>query len=177
MKIKDRVVLGLVAGLVGNIVKTAIDEISLRHKISKRSFRETASGVWVSKRSEAVNQKGQILGGLFDFGMSSMGGIAIVYLLSKTGRDHVIPKGIISGVAFGSAITATISTLPNNKVRPKDAASNLSYMFAHAVYGVVTASVVSALGDSALFDVEPFNNNVPSGYITTEKRRIGYELG
>lgn len=172
MKIKDRVVLGLLAGFVGNIVKTAIDEVSLRKRISQRSFRETASGVWVSKRSEAVNLKGQVLGGLFDFGMSSMGGVSIVYLLSKTGRDHVILKGIISGVAFGSAITATLSAFPNNKVRPKDAASNLSYMFAHAAYGVVTTAVAAYLGDSSLFDVEPVNDRILSNDLTSEECKI-----
>ncbi|HBG00523.1 MAG TPA: hypothetical protein DDW87_02970, partial [Firmicutes bacterium] len=90
MKINDRVVLGLVAGFAGNLVKTAIDEISLWGNISQRSFRETTSGVWVDKRSEAINPKGQALGSPFDFGMSSLGGVGIVYLLSKTGRAHVI---------------------------------------------------------------------------------------
>lgn len=46
-KIKDRILLGVVAGLCGNLIKTAVDEVSLRKKISQRSFRETASGVWV----------------------------------------------------------------------------------------------------------------------------------
>lgn len=172
MKIKDRIVLGLLAGFAGNVAKTAIDEVSLRSKISQGSYRETASGVWVSKRSDATNPKGQLLGGLFDFGMSSVGGIAIVYLLSKTGRDHVIPKGIVSGVAIGSAITAALSAFPSNKVAPKDAASNLSYMFAHAAYGVVATAVAAYAGDASLFDAEPVNDYISSDDLTTEERRL-----
>lgn len=162
----------MLAGIAGNTVKTAIDEVSMRKKVSQRSFRETAAGVWVSKRKEATSLKGQILGGLFDFGMSSMGGIGITYLLSKTGRDHILPKGIVSGVTIGSTITALLSAFPNNKVKPKDAASNLSYMFAHAVYGVVAAAVVAKAGDPTLFDVEPLNDCLPSNELTMEQQTI-----
>lgn len=64
--IKDSVVLGVVAGLAGTAVKTVVDEISLRMKISQRSYRSTAAGVWVNKKSEADNIKGQLLGAIFD---------------------------------------------------------------------------------------------------------------
>lgn len=121
-KIKDRILLGVVAGLCGNLIKTAVDEVSLRKKISQRSFRETASGVWVSTQKEASNLKGQILGGLLDFGTGILGGIGTVYFLSKTGRDQLCIKGLVSGITIGSIITAFLSVFPKNKVRPKDAA-------------------------------------------------------
>ena len=79
MKIKDKILLGVAAGLIGNTFKTLFDEISLRMKISQRSFRATAAGVWVSKESEATNISGQILGSIFDFGLASLGGIGTVY--------------------------------------------------------------------------------------------------
>ena len=143
MTIKDRILLGLIAGLGGNAVKTLSDVVLLRKKLSQRSFRSTAAGVWVLKESEATNINGQVLGALFDFGLGSIGGIGITYLLSKTGRDHVIPKGITAGITIGSMITALLSAFPQNKVKPKDAASNLSYMFSHAVYGIVTTAIVA----------------------------------
>lgn len=170
IKIKDRITLGVVAGLCGNVVKTVIDEMSLRKKVSQRSFRATASGVWVSKKKEADNYKGQILGGLLDFGMACLGGIGTVYVLSGTGRDKLITKGIVSGITIGSGITALLSAFPQNKVRPKDAASNLSYMFCHAVYGLVTVFVAAKLGDKSLFDAKPYNDYLqPTDQITEEK--------
>ncbi len=168
-KIKDRVVLGVVAGLAGNVLKMAVDEISIKKKISQRSFRETAAGVWVSKKSEATNIKGQILGGLLDFGMGILGGISTVHFLSKTGRDHVIIKGITSGITMGSLITFVMGTLPQNQVRPKDAASNLSYMLSHAVYGLVTTTVTAKLGHPSLFDAKPKNDYLDPTEPTTEQ--------
>jgi len=171
VKIKDRVLLGVVAGLTGNLVKTLLDEVSLKKKISQRTFRETAAGVWVSKRSEATSSKGQLLGGLLDFGVASLGGIGMVQLFSKTGRDHVLTKGLVSGITVGSTVSAILSALPQNKVKPKDAASNLSYMLAHAVYGVVAAAVVTKLGDPSLFDSQPVNNYLyPTEPTTAEKK-------
>ncbi|MFZ5754644.1 MAG: hypothetical protein ACOY3J_10405 [Bacillota bacterium] len=168
-KIKDRIVLGVVAGLAGNAIKMAIDEVSIKKKISQRSFRKTAAGVWVSKQSEATNIKGQILGGLLDFGMGILGGIASVYLLSKTGRDHIVTKGITSGITMGSFITFILGALPTNQVRPTDAASNLSYMASHAVYGLVTTAVAAKLGHPSLFDTKPQNDYLKPSEPTTEQ--------
>jgi len=171
MKIKDRVLLGIIAGLTGNLFKTIIDEVSVKKKISQRSFRETAAGVWVNK-SEASTLKGQFLGGLFDFGMGSLGGIGIVHLLSKTGRDHIITKGILSGITMGSAITSLLSVIPQNKAKPKDAASNLSYMLSHAVYGIITTAIVSKAGHSSLFDAKPVNNYLEPTELTSEEKSL-----
>lgn len=161
--------LGTVAGLAGGLVKTGIDEVSLRMGISQRPFREAAAGVWVAKKKDAKNSKGQVLGGLFDFGMSALGGIGITYLLSKTGRDHSTAKGTIFGIAMGSGITSALSILSANRVKPKGASSNLSYMVAHAAYGIVASTIVAKLGDPSLFDVEPINDYMKPTELTTEE--------
>jgi hypothetical protein len=154
--IKDRVLLGTIAGLAGNLVKTAIDEISLRMKVSQRSFRVTAAGVWLPTAQEADSLRVQVLGGILDSGMAILGGVGTVQLLTTTGKDQLMVKGIVSGVALGSMITAMMSGLIRNKVQPKDAASNLSYMLSHAAYGLVTTYVAAKLGDASLFMEKPY---------------------
>ncbi len=91
-------------------------------------------------------------------------------------EESTISKGAVSGVAIGSAITAALSVFPTSKVRPKDAASNLSYMFAHLAYGVVTATVASLAGDPTVFDAEPVNDYILSDDLTSEERRVRREL-
>ncbi|KLU62935.1 hypothetical protein CEB3_c06870 [Peptococcaceae bacterium CEB3] len=172
MKIKDRLVLGLIAGFIGSAPKTLIDEISLRQKISQRSFRETAAGVWVNKRKEAKTVKGQLLGGIFDAGLSMLGGNILVRILSKTGRDHVITKGVFFGATYGSIITALLSGFSSNKVRPKDAASNLSYVLSHAAYGLTTGVAIAKLGDPSLFDTQPENDYLAPTTPTTEQIKL-----
>lgn len=167
--IKDRVLLGITAGLLGNLAKTLVDEFSLRMKISQRSFRETVSGVWVSTHKEAISLKGQLLGVILDFGMGALGGIATTNFLTKYGRDKVVFKGLISGMTLGSFITFALSAFPKNNVRPKDAASNLSYIASHAVSGLVTAGAVSFLGNPSVFDAKPLNDYLPPTLETSEQ--------
>ncbi len=169
MKVKDRYVLGIIAGLTGNTVKMAMDEIALRLKLSQRSFRSTAAGVWVDKKKQADSPLGQVLGGLLDFGLASIGGIATVHILTKTGRDHLLIKGLTSGIAIGSVTTSLLSALPTNKVSPKDAASNLSYMLSHVAYGLVTTGMAAYLGHPSIYDTEPQNDYLPPSVPTTEE--------
>jgi hypothetical protein len=124
----------------------------------------------VSKK-QARSVKGQILGGLLDFGMGTIGGIGTVYLLSKTGRDQLITKGLVSGITLGSTVTALVSAFPQNKVRPKDAASNLSYMVSHAAYGLVTTYVAAKFGDPSLYDTKPQNDLLEPTIQTTEQAK------
>ena len=166
-KIKDRVTLGVVAGLAGNLVKTLIDEVSTKKKISQRAFRGTA-GAWVSKK-ESTSTNGQLLGGLLDFGMGSLGGVGTVYLLSTTGKDHLVTKGLLTGISMGSLITFALAAVPTNKAKPKDAASNLSYLVSHAAYGLVTTFVAAKLGAPSLYDTKPQNNYLEPTSKTTEE--------
>ncbi|NLN06936.1 MAG: hypothetical protein GX167_04885 [Firmicutes bacterium] len=162
----------MVAGLGGNAVKTFSDELLHWGKISQRSFRSTAAGVWVSRKSEAESIKGQVLGLLFDFGLAALGGIGITYLLSKTGRDHFPLKGLVTGVAIGSGVTSLLSILTSDRVKPKDAASNLSYMLSHALYGVTAAALAAKLGHPSLFDPPPLNNYLPPTERTSAEEAV-----
>lgn len=171
-KIKDRMTLGIFSGLVGILLKTGSDEIFHRNKISKRSFRETASGVFVSSRRQAKNPSGQILGLLLDLGMGMVGSIGQVYILTKTGKDNLLTKGTFFGMTFGSIITAMLSGFSSNKVKPKDANSNLSYIISHAIYGLGTTYTAALLGDESLWDVPPKNDYVqPTQQTTAERAR------
>lgn len=171
-KIKDRVTLGIVAGLAGTVLKTISDEIFLRKEISKRSFRETASGVWVSTKREAKSPYGQILGSIMDLGLGMVGSIAQVHLLSKTGKNNLAAKGTFFGITFGATITAMLSGFNSNKVKPKDARSNLSYLISNTFFGLGTTYAAALLGDESLWDAPPMNNYVrPTGLTSAEKEQ------
>jgi hypothetical protein len=170
-KIKDRVLLGTIAGIAGGMVKTAVDEVSYKKKLSQRSFRETAAGVWVKKTSDASSAQGQVLGGMLDTGLSIGGGIGIVYLLTQTGRDKLVTKGLISGIGLGSVVSFLIGALPQNKIKPTDVTSNLSYMISHAAYGLIATAVAAQLGHPALFDKQPINDYLQPTELTTEEEK------
>jgi len=169
-KIKDRMTLGIVSGLIGTIVKATTDELFLRQKASKRSFRVTAAGVWVDSQREASTPYGQALGAIIDLGLGMVGAVGQVYILSKTGKNNLFAKGTLFGMTFGSTITAMLSGFNANKVKPKDAKSNLTYIFSSAIFGLVTTYAASALGDDSLWDAPPANNYLPPTQPTTAEK-------
>lgn len=157
-KIKDRIVLSIVAGGIGTLMMTLIDTVSARMGISQRTYRTTAAGVWVSSRREAEKWTGQLLGFIMNFGLSMAGALGLINLLTKYGRDNILTKGLFFGASFGGIINAILSGLLNNKVKPKDAASNLSYLLSNAAFGITTAFIASKLGHDSLFDAGPQND-------------------
>ena len=170
-KINDRIYLGMISGTVGFVAMTIIDIISSRMKISQRSYRTTAAGVWVSTRRQAEKWPGQLLGVMMHIGLSMVGGVSVVKLLTTFGRDKLVPKGLFFGATFGSIITSVLSGLSNNKVKPKDAWSNLSYMISHFVFGLATIFTAAKLGDDSLFDTPPQNDYSKPTKQTTDQRK------
>jgi len=169
-KIKDRQYLGGIAGLAGGLCMVIVDRISYTMGFSKRIYAETASGVWLGSKRQAKSFSGHVFGTIMTLVLAMMGGAVKVSILSNYGRDKIISKGLMFGVSFGAIITGLTSGLAMNKVKPKDAGSNLSYMVASGIYGIVTAFLISKLGDDSLFDTEPKNDYLKPTIPTVEEK-------
>lgn len=170
-KIKDRNTLAIVSGLIGLAGLMLVDIPSRIAGISKRSYREASAGIFVSKR-EAKSFKGQILGIIMNSAVSILGAKYIINDMSKTGRDKLIPKGILAGISIGAIATVIPNVVPKNSVKPKDAASNLSYVFSNIVYGLLTTFSVAKLGHDSLFDTPPQNDYLKPTEQTSEQMKL-----
>jgi hypothetical protein len=170
-KIKDRDTLAIVSGFIGLAGLLVVDIVSRNAGISKRSYREASAGVFVSQK-EAKSFKGHALGLIMTSGVSIIGANNIIGRMSKTGRDKLISKGILSGITIGAIATALPTLAPQNKVKPKDAASNLSYVFSNIIYGLLTTFSAAKLGHDSLFDVPPQNDYVKPTEQTSEQMKL-----
>lgn len=112
------------------------------------------------------------MGILMNLGLSMVGATAMTNILTKYGRDKPVTKGLFFGVSMGGIINAVLSGLSSNKVKPKDAASNLSYISSNAVYGVTAALIISKLGHDSIFDTPPQNDYLKPTEKTTEELRL-----
>ena len=92
--------------------------------------------------------------------------------MSKTGRDKLISKGIVSGITIGAIATALLTLAPQNKVKPKDAASNLSYVFGNIFHGLLTTFAAAKLGHDSLFDVPLQNDYLKPTEKTSEQMKF-----
>ena len=169
-KIKDRNTLAIISGIIGQAGIILVDTVSRSAGLSKRSYREAAAGMFVSKR-QAQSVKGQALGVIMTAAVSILGAKYIINDMSKNGRDKLIPKGILSGIGIGAIATAIPNVVPQNSVKPKDAASNLSYVFSNMVYGLLTTFAAAKLGHDSLYDVPPQNDYLKPTEKTSEQMK------
>jgi len=170
-KIKDRNTLAIISGIIGQTGIILTDTFSRRAGISKRSFRVASAGMFVSK-SQAQSIKGQALGVIMTSAVSILGAKYIINDMSKNGRDKLIAKGILAGIGIGAIATAIPNVVPQNSVKPKDAASNLSYIFSNIVYGLLTTFAAAKLGHDSLFDTPPQNDYLKPTEQTSEQKKL-----
>ena len=152
-KIKDPLILGAVAGLMGNSVKLAGNLIN-RHifGFSGTTYPEISAGLFMTKK-ERKKKTGLAVGTLGDFTIGAMLGVPIVYMLRYTGRDLAALKGLGVGHFAWIALYGTVGRGlgENNGVFPLSAETNFSAYINHSWYGLTTAYVASKLGDPSLF--------------------------
>ncbi len=160
-KIKDKHTLGVISGAVGGLAMLLTDHISYKYlKISKRSYSVASSGIWVGTKRQAKSKSGTVLGITMALFTSIFGSVIMTEIIARRGRDNINTKGLFYGAAYGGIITAMQSAFPNNKLKPRDSSSNLSYLFSNSLYGIVSANCISRLGDDSIFPRSNMNNEV-----------------
>ncbi len=146
--IKDRLLLGLIAGLGANLLKEAIAETGIRSGLSKYTCKRMIPLVLLNKK-EAKTWKGRALGITTDMTIAGMTGVLITYTLSFSGKDYSWLKGImVSNGVLDQVFNAFTRVLPQVRQDPN---SNLLCRGIHAIFGITAASIITSLGDPALF--------------------------
>src|SRR5690554_2284585 len=153
MKINDRLILGTVCGLLANIPKAIISRIAMQHKLAEINGPEIAAGMFIPPHKLA-SPSGRFVGWLADFIIAGMLGISTVYMLSLTGKDRYIIKGILAGQAMWQAFYGLLGNFGASQVKAYSPNTVVTEAISHAVYGLVTTVAAIKLGDEKLFTGE-----------------------
>lgn len=151
MKIKDRVLLGIVAGIGGNLVKLAIGKTGKKMQWAELHGPDMASGMFIPA-IKLTSTKGRIVGYIADNVIAGILGIATVYGLSLCGKNNAVIKGLASGSAMWTCIYGIASGMGLTKVKPTSPKTVLNEFVSHSAYGLVTATLATKLGDEGLFN-------------------------
>ena len=147
-KIKDRIFLGIVAGMLGSIPGRVLNKLEFELGLTDSRYEQMAASLFVTKK-DAHKPRGKAVGKIANSLLANSVGIATTYILSATGRDYSILKGIgITSMAWQGIYG--ISTQAHVRKSKKPLAALLSYLD-HAVLGATTAIIVTKLGDDSLF--------------------------
>lgn len=149
-KIKDRIVLGALAGVTGSIVKEIFEELLIKKGWNTSDSVQMAYQVFGGEKftNEPLCK---LVGNLANLGIGGGLGVPIMFLLSLTGKDYAILKGATLGHLAWVYFYGGINRVRMSKKFPLPLKSDLTACFAHIIYGMTTAAVIKALGHDDLF--------------------------
>jgi hypothetical protein len=147
-KIQDRIFLGFVAGILGAIPGRFINKIEFGLGLTDSRYEEMAALLFVNKR-DLDEAKGKNVGRIANSLLASVLGVITTYVISRTGRDYAIFKGMgVTSLAWlGVYGLSTQSQIRKSK---KPGVALLSF-FDHLIFGATAATLVLKLGDDSLF--------------------------
>ncbi|MBS4008898.1 MAG: hypothetical protein KGZ45_10830 [Clostridium sp.] len=150
MKIRDRFTLGIVCGLAGNVVKMSLMSLAKKKNWAEITGQEKSAGMLLPSH-QAYSPSGKIVGIAADNVVAAMLGVGTVYMLTSTGKDKALLKGLAFGEATWVSFYGVLSTLGGTLVGPLSPKTVLCEMVGHAVFGATAAITATTLGDPALF--------------------------
>ncbi|WP_242975868.1 hypothetical protein [Desulfosporosinus sp. FKB] len=148
-KLQDSISIGLLSGLIGTIFMDASNFLIFKAGKSETLYGYIAAALFVPSY-KTKQKKNFVLGELAHFGIGSIWGVPLFYILRKTGKDHHIIKGIlISILSFGSLIGGIKTGILKEFGLTK---TYYSALWNHLVYGLVSAQAMIWLADPIVFE-------------------------
>ncbi len=149
-KIKDRITLGIVAGMIAAIPGRLLNAMEYRTGLTNFRYGETAAGLFMSaKQSRTVI--GDLVGRIANQITVCATGVAGSYLLSLTGKDNAILKGAGLGAVYWMGIFGLSSKASATMARSKDSRSAILAFIDHIIFGACTTYLITKLGDETVF--------------------------
>lgn len=148
-KIKDRIILGIVSGLIAGIPGKFIN--AFEHRKGLTDMRYNRISVTLFTKSNKVNSKeAKTLAAIANNVNSGIFGVLTSYLLSFTGRDYAVIKG--AGVAaFAWVIVNGLIGSQMLKQTSKNPVPPVLSFLDHLINGGLCGIIVSKLGDDSIF--------------------------
>jgi len=149
-KIKDRITLGVVAGVFANVAKQALSFVFGKLKLMEITAPEKAVAIFINKK-KIGGSVSTIIGIVADVCIACKLAILLVYIISATGRDNHLLKGLSLGSLAWVIMYGFLSRLGGtgfSTAKPRD---SLCSFFTHAVFGLAASELIVRLGDESLF--------------------------
>lgn len=149
-KINDRFIGGIISGILANLVKEAIEWSAYGLGITKEVGSEKAAGFFLPK-NEVKTTLGRAIGITADNGIAAFFGLVDVYLMTYTGKDYALAKGMSIGNASWSAAYGILSRMGASTKVSMDAKTTIVSWLAHTAFGVAKSYIVLKICDPKLF--------------------------
>ncbi|EEG77900.1 hypothetical protein [Dethiobacter alkaliphilus] len=149
MKIKDRLLLGAISGSAASFAARLLNRYNYAKGYTDIRYNPLAARLFL-KEGEIKSTPGIILGEIVNSANTSATGVLLTYLLSATGKDKAVFKGMAVGTFFWIIVDGVMSGYVFN-VKSKKPIGPLAHLAEHLLYGVLCSTFITQLGDESLF--------------------------
>lgn len=154
-KIKDSIVLGSLAGLIGTIVMDVSNFLLWRSNKTEGLYGHL-SGSMIMRSFRTHRRENFLIGQILHMATGMAFGIPMVYLFKKTSKDHHIYKGGLFGGLLWEIIFDFGKKMNLFSLKPRLTKSFYAGLLNNILYGITTAQVIVSFADSSVF---PENNS------------------
>lgn len=149
-KIKDSVILGLSGGLAGTLAMDVSNFLLWITNQTEGLYGHLACSM-IMKSIRTHQKKNFLLGQILHIATGSALGIPMVYLFKKTGRDHYIIKGILTGSLLWGIFLDFGKRANWFDLKIRRTKSFYSGLLNNMLYGITTAQAIVTLADPSVF--------------------------
>ena len=149
MKIKDRILLGIVTGLVASMPGRVLNELEFKRGLTDQTYEQAASSIFV-KRKQIKTMPGKAIGVIANQALAATTGVISAYVLSATGREYAIAKGMGIGTLYWMALKGLPLKLGFGLPQKKPLTPLLS-LLDHLIFGATLGYLTGKLGHDSLF--------------------------
>lgn len=149
LKIKDRILLGTISGILSDIVPRLLNRFNYENGLTDIRYNPMAAELFLHKK-ESKSLEGTLLGSIVNYINVAASGVAITYLLSATGTDYKILKGMGAG-AFSWVMVDGLMGSQMLKIKSRKPLGPAVHLLEHLIYGVLCTTLITRLGDESLF--------------------------
>lgn len=149
-KIKDRIVLGVVAGLTANLTKQAIEWTAYRYHITREVGADKAAG-FLLPPNKIRTKAGRCIGLVADSSIAACLGILGVYVLTFTGKDYPLVKGVCIGNATWTMAYGILTRMGVSSSVYRDKDTTAVAWLSHTAFGISKFWLLNKLGHPSLF--------------------------
>jgi len=149
IKIKDRILLGVVSGLIGSTPAKLINKIEHQKGLTVIRYNQIPMKLF-TRQSTNTSRQGNTLAAIANGVNSGAIGVLMTYLFSATGRDHAVVKGMGLG-AFAWVVLNGFIGSQMLKGKSKSPTPPILSFVDHIINGGTVGWLIAKLGDESLF--------------------------
>jgi hypothetical protein len=155
-KIRDRILLGVLAGIVCGMLGRILNDLEYHLKLTDVKYGQMAANLFLPK-NKLDTPEARIVASLVNQSNISLMGVTVCYLLSATGRDKAVLKGLGVGATAWTTIYGLTARMGLSVKTRKPLSPILSFID-HALFGTMCGLFVSKLGHDSLFPDKKIKN-------------------